>query len=446
VNRRTCILFTSSFLLFALLCATPARAQRPTPDELAHAEAGLKAAEAAYGPDSGTPNCSTPAAPRALTDFRLSPADMLESALRNLSILYIGVYRYDDSEALARRAFALWDACPGPARAQGTPRWFAQVLELQGKFAEAEPVWRRLLQFIEEQGGPNGNTMFIPLEELAKCLTNQGKFPEAEQAYQRALKIGQFSRQNSWIVPQALTALAELAVRQKHYTAAEEAYLRVQPIQEKEYGAESPAAVENSFALARVYAFDGKYEDTEKLYRRGLDIMEKNKKWPRTMNLPSPWTALEGLSDVYLRQGKFAEAQQICMRGAPLSCTVHVYRASGKLAEAATYQERIVTTSTKNGITLFLVNDLHVLARIYAEMGRFAEAEPPCRRAREIRESFSDPVYGWGPNQPEIVPILETCAFILQKLDRGAEADKLSARAAEIRAKFPFHVPPKQTP
>jgi tetratricopeptide (TPR) repeat protein len=69
------------------------------------------------------------------------------------------------------------------------------------------------------------------------------------------------------------------------------------------------------------------------------------------------------------------------------------------------------------------------LAALYDAQGKYAEAEPLYHRSLAIYEK------ALGPSHPIVATTLENLAVLLTKTNRAAEAQALTARANEIRAK-----------
>ncbi|MDB9823466.1 tetratricopeptide repeat protein, partial [Deltaproteobacteria bacterium] len=59
----------------------------------------------------------------------------------------------------------------------------------QGKFAEAEPLYKRSLEIREKALGPDHPDVATVLENLAKCFSGMGKLDEAENLVARAIKL-----------------------------------------------------------------------------------------------------------------------------------------------------------------------------------------------------------------------------------------------------------------
>ena len=72
---------------------------------------------------------------------------------------------------------------------------------------------------------------------------------------------------------------------------------------------------------------------------------------------------------------------------------------------------------------------LNNLGLLYHNQGNYAEAEPLYKRSLAIWEK------NLGPEHPKVATSLENYADLLRKMDRGAEAEKMEARAKAIHAK-----------
>ncbi|MDZ4835783.1 MAG: tetratricopeptide repeat protein [Candidatus Melainabacteria bacterium] len=78
---------------------------------------------------------------------------------------------------------------------------------------------------------------------------------------------------------------------------------------------------------------------------------------------------------------------------------------------------------------LGVVNDFNDLARVYVELGRLEDAENAMRKAVSITESEL------GQMDPTLVPVLENYANVLDKMNRGVEANKVRQRARDLASK-----------
>ncbi len=65
----------------------------------------------------------------------------------------------------------------------------AELYRDQGKYAEAEPLYRRALAIDEKALGPEHPDVGQSLNNLAEGYHSQGRYAEAEPLYKRALAI-----------------------------------------------------------------------------------------------------------------------------------------------------------------------------------------------------------------------------------------------------------------
>ena len=65
----------------------------------------------------------------------------------------------------------------------------AFLLQNQGKYAEAEPLFRRAIEISEKALGKEHPTVATDYNNLAVLLQDQGKYAEAEPLYRRAIEI-----------------------------------------------------------------------------------------------------------------------------------------------------------------------------------------------------------------------------------------------------------------
>ena len=67
----------------------------------------------------------------------------------------------------------------------------AGLYRVQGRYAEAEPLYKRMLAIIEKapEGGPEHSSFANGLNSLAELYRAQGRYAEAEPLYKRSLPI-----------------------------------------------------------------------------------------------------------------------------------------------------------------------------------------------------------------------------------------------------------------
>ena len=118
----------------------------------------------------------------------------MATSLGNLAVLYQEQGRYDEAEALHKRALAIREKALGAgARARGhhASRTWPSSTGLQGRFDEAEPLYLRALEILEKSLGAEHPEVAVSLNNLAELYRAQGRFDEAAPLYERALAVAE---------------------------------------------------------------------------------------------------------------------------------------------------------------------------------------------------------------------------------------------------------------
>jgi tetratricopeptide (TPR) repeat protein len=187
----------------------------------------------------------------------------------------------------------------------------ARILKTLGRYAEAEPLYRRALAIDEKALGLKHPDVATSLNNLAGLLYKQGKYVEAEPLYRRALAIGEKTLgPDHPAVATRLNNLAGLLEAQGKYVEAEPLYRRALAIGEKTLGTDHPDVATWLNNLAGLLRAQGKYVEAEPLYRRALAIGEKT----LGTDHPAVATRLNNLAGLLEAQGKYVEAEPLCRR------------------------------------------------------------------------------------------------------------------------------------
>ena len=112
-------------------------------------------------------------------------------SLNNLAFLYDNQGRYVDAEPLYRRALAIAEKTLGPDHPSVAISLnnLARLFERQGLYADAEPLYKRALDINEKALGPDHPTVAISLNNLASLYKDQRRYADAEPLYKRSLAI-----------------------------------------------------------------------------------------------------------------------------------------------------------------------------------------------------------------------------------------------------------------
>jgi tetratricopeptide (TPR) repeat protein len=167
---------------------------------------------------------------------------------------------------------------------------------------------------------------------------------------------------------------------------------------EREFGPDAPNVGESLNNLARLYQYEGKYDQAEPLYKRALAIEEKVS-GPDHANVAFN---LDNLAALYRIQHRYAEAQALLQRS---------------------------LTIRENGLGPDHLNvylSVESLAVLYQSQRRYADAEPYLKRALDIREK------AFGPDHPKVGQSLHEAARLYRVQGHAREAEPNFKRAVMI--------------
>jgi tetratricopeptide (TPR) repeat protein len=267
----------------------------------------------------------------------------------------------------------------------------------QGDFAGAEKLFQMALK--ESESSP-------PLSlARTKALNRLGflyaelapNYPQAETLYKKALALAEKRGKEDIGIPHQLRQLANLYRDWEKYAESEVAFRRAAALQEKLRGRDSVEVAQLLRWLADVSRLRGKFAEAGPLYKQALALLEKHK--GQEFHIAS---ALGGLGEVYRKQDQLAQAE-------PLS------------RQALAMLEKLQQSSPlSKGLCL------HTLAQIAQSRGKYDEAAALYKQAVDG--------FGTAPSV-YVAPLLEDYARVVRQQGQAAEADRLQARATELREK-----------
>ncbi len=188
---------------------------------------------------------------------------------------------------------------------------YAKLLQVSGKYAESELLYRRLLDIRVQLLGKEHLEVAGTLNDLAKVLTDQSKYSEAEPLLRQALTIYevQFGKEDPRIAF-GLNNLSGLLNTQGRYADAEPLYRRLLDLREKSLGKDNLGVAVSLKNLAGLLDAEGKFAESEPLYRRALAIDERiyGKEHSEVA------TDLNNLASSLKMQAKSAEAEPLYRR------------------------------------------------------------------------------------------------------------------------------------
>jgi tetratricopeptide (TPR) repeat protein len=326
------------------------------------------------------------------------------AALNNLAMAYDAQGKYADAEELFKRALAIREKALGKEHPDVASilNNLAAVYDEQGKYADAEELHKRALAIREKALGKDHPDVARSLHNLAVVYQEEGKFADAEALDKRAVAINEKALGKEHpIVASSLNSLASIYTELGKYAEAESLHKRVLAIREKALGKDHPDTASSLHNLANVYTYQGKYADAEDLYKRALAIREK----ALGAGHPEAASTLHNLAIVYKDQGKYADAEAVLKR-------------------AAAIKEKSLGANHPD-----VADNLYTLATVYTAQGKYADAEELIKRALAIREK------ALGTDHPTVAAYLDGLAALYKTQARHADAEGLEKRALAIREK-----------
>ncbi len=208
----------------------------------------------------------------------INQEENLANSLVWLAYLYNLQGRYAEAEplhlqALAIRQRQLGDDHPGVANSLNN---LAYLYNLQGRYAEAEPLHLQALAIRQRQLGDDHPDVASSLNNLAHLYRFQGRYVEAEPLYLQALAIRQRQIGDDYpSVATILNNLAHLYRSQRRYIEAEPLHLQALTIRQRQLGDNHPDVANSLNNLALLYYSQGRYAEAEPLYLQALAMLEK---------------------------------------------------------------------------------------------------------------------------------------------------------------------------
>ena len=187
--------------------------------------------------------------------------------------------------------------------------WYARFLEQEVHWQQAQTVLEEAAKLFEQVG--NQDSFSTALNNLAELYRVQGKYRQAEPLYKRAQAIWEKALGPEHPnVALGLNNLALLYHAQGQYEQAEPLLKRAQAIREKALGPEHPDVAQGLNNLAGLYDAQGQYEQAELLWKRALAICEQQ----LGPEHPNVALGLNNLALLYDAQGQYEQAEPLLKR------------------------------------------------------------------------------------------------------------------------------------
>jgi CHAT domain-containing protein/Flp pilus assembly protein TadD len=329
-----------------------------------------------------------------------TPEDLAE-ALTWLAMAKQGNGRYAEAEPLFKRGLALREQGEGPEhpRTAESLRKLAWLFDYEGRYADAEPLARQALAIDEKVLGAEDLETASSLDYLGSILNEEARYAEAEPMLRRALAIRQKRLPvDHPRVGESLNDLGQLLGDTGRYAEAEPLIRQALAVYEAVQGSESPTSAVLLTHLAALVIRQGRYVQAESLLRRALAIDVK------VLGGDHPETAygLGNVATVLALQDRYADAEPLLRQAVAID------------------EARLGSNDRVTG------QKLSDLGWLLTRQGRDVEAEPILRRSLKIREA------AFGPDHPNTAKDERFLASSLSAQKRYGEAEALLTRAVSI--------------
>lgn len=182
----------------------------------------------------------------------------------------------------------------------------------QGKFPEAERLFQRRIELLEQRGGKGDFATQVARQDFATLYVMQRNYKLAEPIARKMVEIAERNPPAGYdqFLPQALDFLASIYYSQQEFKKAEPLYERALALDERNLGPDSPGVTVRLDHLAALYRAEGAFDKAEPLFRRELDLAEvQNGK-----SSPAVQGVLYQLADLMRKMGRHQEAAQFQQR------------------------------------------------------------------------------------------------------------------------------------
>ena len=266
----------------------------------------------------------------------------------------------------------------------------AELYWTQAKYADAAPLWNKLLQSQRRALGEEHPDTLRTVNNLAALSFALGKYPEAESLFARALavqrrKLGSDHEDTL----STMNNLGLLYTNRANYAAAEPLLTEVLERKGRVLGEEHPDTLSSMANLARLYEEQGKYAMAEALMRRVLEVRQR----VRGEQHPETLAAMNNLGRLYGGRGDYAGAEALLSKAVDgrrrglgeqhISTLVSmrtlaiILRDEGKYERAEALHTKALEIARRvlgeeHRETLSSASDL---GRLYLSQGRYAAAE-----------------------------------------------------------------------
>lgn len=244
------------------------------------------------------------------------------------------------------------------------------------------------------------NSVDAHFNELNKYYARHTEYGEVQKHLARVRESGSKVRADDYLELSAMMDSIAVMYKDKNkFDLAEQMFKKSLVLKEKTLAPDHQALAFSYEHLADLYKTQGRNELAQPLYRQALDVTSKSLQLKR----PEAYSRLDSLARSYVESGQIDQAETLYKQ----ALTV--------LRESSPPRHRDIGAASMS------------LGLLYSKQGRFAEAKDLFKTAMNVTESMN------GPQSAALIPVLESYAESLEKLNNTSEAAKIRTRAKSIK-------------
>ncbi len=319
---------------------------------------------------------------------------------QRIADLLVAEGRFSDAEPLFRNVIEIRARVLGPEDPDtlNSLHSLIHALNRQSKYAEAATEARQVIKLCEKAFGPEHPDTIASRLNLADALADQGKNADAEALYREVIRLQE--KVTGPEHPRTIAArmgLASALDKQGKNAEAQSLYGEVIKLDEKVFGPQHPRTLNDRMALATALQAGGNYSAAEAEYRRVIKLEEEK----IGAEHPDTLTARNNLAEALDDAGKYAEAEIEC-------------RQIVALEEKALGPQHLVTLNSRGNLAVALIGQ-----------GKFTDAASECDAVLSLMEQ------SLGPEHPDTLAYTTKFVTGLARQNKAAEAKELATRAEE---------------
>jgi eukaryotic-like serine/threonine-protein kinase len=366
--------------------------------------------------------------------------------LNTISTIYTHLGLYDAALPLAEEALKVVRSKGGSEEDLGSMlNQLAIIRHHQGNFAEAEAMYRRVLDILRSSLGPSDPKIAKGLNDLGALLLEMGRYDESEDLLRQSLALRRtlFPRDHPQM-SESLNNLAAVLVKQGRLSEAETLFREVLRLRQQLHKNPHPELGLAFHNLGWALSEQRKYREAKEYYRLGL----QQDRAVYDQDHPSAASTLNNLANTCIELGQYDEATAAAQEAVAIYrrtfgenhrrtaqgyfTLAKIFLLQGNLpqAEALASKALDIRRVSLQASHPDIAYSLSQLGDILEERGNFASAESFHRQSLEIRKQ------NWKKDHPGMVNGLERLGLFLLRQDRSNEAEPLFQEALSMASRL----------